>query len=495
MLKTHRIPPLLLGILIFTTLVRVLTPSAIARAANNTVTFTPVADAYVASQHRTTNFGSNVSLRVDNSPVENSYLRFNVSGLNGAPILSAHFKIYANSSSSAGYSIYKVGDNSWGEKQITYANAPALGSLLNKSGRITKNTWTDLDVTAYIQSEGVYSLGIVDNNNTAINLASRESKTYVPMLVVVTGSVSSTLPPLPTATTAPTLRPSPTATTAPTQPPTPTATVAPTQPPTPTATAAPTKMPSPTPTQSSQPMPIGVSGNWKMAFNDEFNGSTLDGSKWHTCFWWATDTCSIESNNELELYNASDVLLQNGYLRLRAQKRDMVGWNGTTYHYTSGMVMTGGRQGVKPPGFTYTYGFAEARVKVPAGQGLWPAFWMLPASYIWPPEIDIMEILGNQPDVIHMTYHYSGGGPGSTWTGSDFSAGWHTFAVDWEPGVITWYVDGVQRWQYKSSNVTSQPMYLLLNLAVGGSWPGSPDSSTVFPSYYDVDYVRVWQKS
>jgi beta-glucanase (GH16 family) len=234
---------------------------------------------------------------------------------------------------------------------------------------------------------------------------------------------------------------------------------------------------------------------WRLAFDDEFDGTTLDTGKWHTCFWWATDTCSIESNNELELYTRDEVSVQNGYLRLRAEKRDMVGWNGKLYHYTSGMVMTGGRKDVIPPGFTFTYGYMEARVRVPAGKGLWPAFWTLPASYTYPPEIDMTEILGDSTTVTHMHYHYSGTDVGSTWTGPDFSTGWHTFAADWEPGQIIWYVDGVERFRYtNSSTVTSSPMYVLLNLAVGGDWPGAPDASTVFPAYYDVDFVRIWQK-
>jgi beta-glucanase (GH16 family) len=107
----------------------------------------------------------------------------------------------------------------------------------------------------------------------------------------------------------------------------------------------------------------------------------------------------------------------------------------------------------------------------------------------------MMEIIGDSTTVTHMHYHYSGGDVGSTWTGPDFSAGWHTFAADWEPGQIIWYVDGVERFRYtNSSTVTSSPMYLLLDLAVGGDWPGAPDASTVFPAYYDVDWVRVWQK-
>jgi beta-glucanase (GH16 family) len=282
-------------------------------------------------------------------------------------------------------------------------------------------------------------------------------------------------------------------------PPTPTRTPSSTPPPpTPTSTAMPTTIPptsSPQPTASGQPTPVGQTGQWKMIFNDDFNSSSLDTSKWRTCFWWADTTCSIETNHELELYNSADVLVQNGSLRLRAQRRDMVAWNGVTYHYTSGMVMTGGRSGKTSPEFTFTYGYAEALIKVPSGKGLWPAFWMLPVSYNSRPEIDIMEILGDTPSQYHMNYHFPGGDAGSTWNGPNFSAGWHVIGLDWEPTALVWYVDGVERWRYTvQANISNQPEYLLLNLAVGGDWPGVPDGNTAFPSYFDVDYVRVWQR-
>jgi beta-glucanase (GH16 family) len=123
----------------------------------------------------------------------------------------------------------------------------------------------------------------------------------------------------------------------------------------------------------------------------------------------------------------------------------------------------------------------------------------LPASYESRPEIDAMEILGDSTSVQHMNFHYvkadgSKGDAGANWSGPDFSAGWHTFGVDWEPDTIVWYVDGVERWRFGDpSAIPHEPMYLLVNLAVGGSWPGAPDASTPFPSFYDIDYIRVWQ--
>lgn len=242
---------------------------------------------------------------------------------------------------------------------------------------------------------------------------------------------------------------------------------------------------------------------WNLVFADEFSDTSLNASKWHTCYYWAPTTCQIESNNELELYTANNVSVANGSLKLQGRKQSAVGWNGKTYNYTSGMVSTGGSPWSSPakaPGFTFTYGYVESRVKVPAGKGLWPAVWLLPVDRSWPPEIDIMEILGNEPTKTHMHYHYlksdgSHGDIGNAWIGPNFSAGWHTFGVDWQPGSLVWYVDGVERARYTGSAVTSKASYLLLNLAIGGNWPGAPDASTVFPADYLVDYVRVYQPS
>src|SRR5579885_782582 len=140
-------------------------------------------------------------------------------------------------------------------------------------------------------------------------------------------------------------------------------------------------------------LPVGSSGGANLLFADEFNGTSLNTANWRTCSWWADTTCSIESNNEQELYTPNNVSVANGVLKLQARHENAVAWNGKTYNYTSGMISSGGRSGSVAPGFTFKYGYIESRVKVPAGQGLWPAFWTLPADYSWPPEIDAMEIL------------------------------------------------------------------------------------------------------
>ncbi|HEX3542169.1 MAG TPA: LamG-like jellyroll fold domain-containing protein [Acidimicrobiales bacterium] len=265
------------------------------------------------------------------------------------------------------------------------------------------------------------------------------------------------------------------------------------------AVAAPASASATTRTHASV-LPVGSAGGANLVFSDEFNTTSLNSSNWQTCAWWSSTTCSITTNNEEELYTKNNVAVGNGALDLQARHQDAVAWNGSTYHYTSGMVSSGGRSGQIVPGFSFTYGYTEARVKVPKGQGLWPAFWLLPTDYSWPPEIDAMEILGSQPNVVNMTYHYlnpagAAASVGGTWTGPDFSAGWHTFGVDWEPSAIVWYVDGVERFRFTdASAITSKAMYLVLNLAVGGNWPGPADATTPMPSDYLVDYVRVWDR-
>ena len=249
-------------------------------------------------------------------------------------------------------------------------------------------------------------------------------------------------------------------------------------------------------------LPAGQSGDWDLLFSDEFDASSLDSEKWTTCYWWSDEGCTGEGNNELQWYQPDDVQLSDGVLTLRAQERTISSTEGKTYQWTSGMITTGRSSSNRalPAKFVFQYGYAEIRAKVPSGQGLWPAFWMLPETHRSRPEIDVMELLGHEPETIYMHFHYNDDKEerrrtNSRWTGPDFSKEWHTFAVDWQPDAIIWYVDGIERARYRDSQyIPNEPMYLLLNLAVGGDWPGSPDSSTPFPSEYEIDYVRVWKR-
>ncbi|GEM_PF-985578 len=232
--------------------------------------------------------------------------------------------------------------------------------------------------------------------------------------------------------------------------------------------------------------PIG--SNWNLIFNEDFNGSTLNTTVWNTCYWWIVNNgCSVIGNNELQWYQANDVLIENGMARLRAQRRFV-----NNYQYTSGMLTTEGKR-------TWQYGYFEARVRVPRGRGFWPAFWMMSQERHWPPEIDIMEHIGQDPNVAHMGHYWRDSNnntqhSGVAYRGPDFTADFHTFAVLWERDLLVFYVDGVETHR-TSTYVPNEPMYILLNLAVGGNWPGAPDATTPFPSTYDIDYVRIWQNT
>jgi phosphatidylinositol-3-phosphatase len=189
-------------------------PMAMSASAStqSSMTFTPLADAYVSASYPSTNYGSLTRLRVDGSPDVHSYLRFSVSGLGGLPILNATLRIYANSASSSGLTAKTVSDNSWGETTITYSNMPALGTTLTTSGAVAAGTWVNMDVSAYVKAEGTYSLGVITPGSTAISLASRESGADAPQLILTLGSTTSSSTPSPTPISTATLNPTPGAT-------------------------------------------------------------------------------------------------------------------------------------------------------------------------------------------------------------------------------------------------------------------------------------------
>ncbi len=222
---------------------------------------------------------------------------------------------------------------------------------------------------------------------------------------------------------------------------------------------------------------------WTLTFHDEFDGPALDSSHWIDSY---PDNERTHSNNEQEYYAADGCVVDKGLLRLRAEKRTMGGMP-----YTSGMVTSYGK-------FSQQFGWFEIRCRMPKGKGMWPAFWLLPDDKSWPPEIDVLEVLGHETETVYLTNHYKNAagaheGKGEHYKGPDFAGGLHTFAVDWEPGSITWYVDGTERFR-TTENVPSVPMYVLANLAVGGDWPGNPDAATLFPNTMDIDYIRVYKK-
>jgi beta-glucanase (GH16 family) len=205
-------------------------------------------------------------------------------------------------------------------------------------------------------------------------------------------------------------------------------------------------------------------------------------------------------NGELQYYTdrTENVTVQNGVLLITARKES---FNGSSY--TSARLLTKGK-------FEQAYGRYEARIRVPYGQGIWPAFWLLGANsdtVIWPQcgEIDIMEYRGQNPTTVLGTVHgpgYSGGNSISksyNLLNDRFDTGFHVYGIEWGPEYINFYVDDVLYNQITPNDVTGEwvfdkPFYIIINLAVGGSFVGSPNSETVFPQTMLVDYVRVYKK-
>nr|AQQ75061.1 GH16 CBM13 [uncultured bacterium] len=255
------------------------------------------------------------------------------------------------------------------------------------------------------------------------------------------------------------------------------------------------------------PAPPASAAIGPLVWSDEFNGPA--GTPPSSSRWRYDIGGGGWGNSELEYYTSSTsnaALDGNGNLVITARRENPANyncWYGRC-QYTSARLLTSGT-------FTQAYGRFEARMKIPRGQGLWPAFWMLGdniGSVGWPTsgEIDIMENIGREPSTVHGTIHgpgYSGGGGvGAGYTlpgGQAFADAFHTFAVDWEPNAITWSVDGIQYSRKTPADiggnrwVFDHPFFIIMNVAVGGAWPGSPDASTVFPQTLTVDYVRVYQ--
>ena len=258
------------------------------------------------------------------------------------------------------------------------------------------------------------------------------------------------------------------------------------------------------PTRAQSPAAPSASGGWTLRWSDEFEAA--DGTRPDPARWTHDLGGGGWGNEELQTYTdrPENAAVRGGALVVTARAERFTGQDGIARDYTSARLKTKDR-------FAQTHGRFEARIQLPRGPGLWPAFWMLGVdidSAGWPAcgEIDIMENIGREPTTIHGTLHgpgYSGSAGLSTSTqspnGVPFADGYHVYAVEWEPQEIRWYVDGVQYAAKRPADLPSgarwvfdHDHFLLLNVAVGGRWPGSPDSSTRFPQEMKIDYVRVY---
>ena len=264
------------------------------------------------------------------------------------------------------------------------------------------------------------------------------------------------------------------------------------------ATAAPSPAPAPAPAPSS----------WTLVWSDEFDGAA--GSAPNAANW-NSELGNAENggwgNHELEYYTAAPrnaSLDGNGMLVITAQKTPNAGpcWDGSQCGYTSARMQTRGK-------VSFTYGKVEARMQIPAGQGLWPAFWALGETGDWPAsgELDIMEYIGKTPNTVYGTAHgpgYSGAnGLGKAYQASSPIANdFHVYTLIKRPNEVIWQIDGIEYQHITPASLPSgttwvfeKPFFILLNLAVGGDWPGSPDASTVFPAQMKVDWVRVYKEN
>ncbi len=242
---------------------------------------------------------------------------------------------------------------------------------------------------------------------------------------------------------------------------------------------------------------------YKLVWSDDFNGA--DGSAPDPTKWAIQTGGNGWGNNELESYTArpQNVQVSGGNLVITAAKEDYTGADGIARHYTSARMQTLGL-------FSQTYGRFEASIKIPKGQGMWPAFWMLGsdiATNPWPAcgEIDIMENIGKEPAINHGSLHGPGYAPGNvtaayTVPSGALGDGFHLYAVEWDTQQVRFYVDSTLYATFTAANLPSgspwefnKPFFLLLNVAVGGDWPGAPDGTTQFPQQMLVDYVRVYQ--
>ncbi len=242
--------------------------------------------------------------------------------------------------------------------------------------------------------------------------------------------------------------------------------------------------------------------DYALVFSEEFDGNTLDASKWNTAYLWGADLFInseeqyyVDVNNDPD-FGFNPFSFDGENLTINAIRTpEALKSKALDQPYLSGVITS-------YDAFKFTYGYVEARAKVPYGKGLWPAFWLLNAYYVDDePEIDIMEFIGDDQDVVYHTYHYYDSNDvlrstkSAPTVGVDYTADFHTYAVEWKPGTLVFYVDGVEQHRIVDPKVSQQEMYVIANTAIGGWWPGSPDETTPFPAKYQIDYIRVYQKT
>jgi beta-glucanase (GH16 family) len=239
--------------------------------------------------------------------------------------------------------------------------------------------------------------------------------------------------------------------------------------------------------------PVSLPKDYRMVFEDHFDGEALDLSKWNTTMAFAGRQGGRYHNiSYLHYVLDEDVLLKAGVLQLRARKAEVEGDDPPGhYGYSAGMITTHDK-------FAFKYGYFEMRAKYPGGRGVWPAFWLIGQGQYWPPEFDIAEYYGGASVMHYGLCH--GTLKNVQWdsTGDKelkAETGWHTYALDWRPGLAIWLVDGVVKKTVAAEYVPDIPMYLIVSNGVSSHIgpSGQPNDETVFPNFFEIDYVRVYQ--
>ncbi len=240
---------------------------------------------------------------------------------------------------------------------------------------------------------------------------------------------------------------------------------------------------------------------YQLAFSDEFNAATLNTNKWNTQYQWGPD---LIVNDEEQYYVDINNTPDAGYNPFSFDGESLI----ITADITPADMLSTAKDQKYLSGvltsyelFDFTYGYVEIRAKLPAGKGYWPGFWMLGSEFIdKKPQLYVMESRGDNDAVVYHRYNYSDTDDQFVFsdllqsTGADFHNDFHTFGVEWSVGKLVFYVDGEEQHTIVDENVSSQDMYFILNLAVGGWFPEAPDNTTTFPGKFTIDYIRAYEK-
>ncbi|NND73744.1 MAG: glycoside hydrolase family 16 protein [Ilumatobacter sp.] len=247
--------------------------------------------------------------------------------------------------------------------------------------------------------------------------------------------------------------------------------------------------------------PVADAHELELVLYEPFDDEELD-AIWTTCYWWQVDGgCTISSNDEQQWYRPEAVTVADGSLRLEVTADPQRTTDGDVLPYRSGMISSGhvDHHDIDEPGYAFTYGVVETRIRLPEGDGMWPAVWLLSADRTSLPEIDLLEWYGSRPTMVTSHVHQRIDDERSSarveiTSDEPLGGGWHDVAVDWAPDRVVFYLDGVETGRVVDPElIPHSPMYLIINLAAGGANAGDVDES-VLPQTLLVDDVRIWQR-